>query len=194
MGTHLTSKKNPAHLTQPSKRQKTSLARRQGGESRRLSTGQLGDGVGSARVHNLCSLEAVRLVGVEVLITHTPPQLDNHEDQDEQHEHRRADEQQQVELGFSEVEHGSARLSALFLRHGHGNRPDHLRGEVLASYRSLNSIPNGVWEFVWPLTDGRSGDADCFGGGRHCAAEQLNGLFLVHAADVSALTARAQAC
>lgn len=90
MDTHLTSKKNPAHLTQPSKRQKTSLARRQGGESRRLSTGQLGDGVGSARGHNLCSLEAVRLVGVEVLVTHTPPQLDDHEDQDEQHEHRGA--------------------------------------------------------------------------------------------------------
>lgn len=108
MDTHLTSKKNPAHITQPSKRQKASLARRQGGESRRLSTGRLGGG--SARVHNLCSLEAMRLVGVEVLITHTPPQLDHHVDQDEQHEHRGADEQQQVELCFSEVEHGSAQL------------------------------------------------------------------------------------
>lgn len=86
----------------------------------------------------------------------------------------------------------------LDLLHGLGlcggdNRPDHLRGEVLASYRSLNSVPNGIGEFIGPLTDSRSGDADCFGGGRHCAAEQLYGLFLVHAADVSALTASAQA-
>ena len=135
MGTHLTSKKNPAHLTQPSKRQKTSLARRQGGESRRLSTGQLGDGVGSARGHNLCSLEAVRLVGVEVLITHTPPQLDDHEDQDEQHEHQGADEQQQVELGFSEVEHGSARLLCLFTWLGAAKHtPIDIRAQVFAAH------------------------------------------------------------
>lgn len=106
-------KKNPAHLTQKSKRKETSLARRQGGESRRLSTGRLGGW--SARGHNLCSLEAVWLIRVQVLIAHASPQLISHADQDEQNQHREADEQQQVELGFSEVEHGSARMSGLMV-------------------------------------------------------------------------------
>jgi len=74
-----------------------------------------------------------------------------------------------------------------------GDRPEHLRWKVLSSYCGLHSVPDGIREFFGPLADSRSGDADGFGGGRHCAAEQLNGLFLVHAADVSALTVRAQA-
>lgn len=106
MDTHLTRKKRPAGLVTTRHPAREEVCRGA------VCAGR-GDG-DSLRAHNLCSLEAVGLVWVEVLVTHTPPQLDDHADQDEQHEHRGADEQPQVELGFSEVEHGSTLLGWLW--------------------------------------------------------------------------------
>lgn len=182
MQTETLMKKKPAALTQPSAGNRALF---QGGDGSRLATGQPGS-VG-LRAHNGSLLAQ---------------QQPAHQCADG---HRREDEQQDGENGVHvsvlDVEwvlnlaptvthHAGNPVEApadvgeqqhLGLRGlGCGLRADQLGRQVPASDGGLNSVPDGVGKFFRPLTNSRARNADCFGGGCHGSAEQVNGLRFIH--------------
>lgn len=126
-------------------------ARFQGGDGRRQMTGRPG-GVG-LRAHNW-----------------SLPAQQSPADKPAEH-HWREDKQDDGQHGV----HGSA----LLLRGGWLGA-DQFGRQVPASDGGLDSVTDGVGELFRPLTDSRSRNADCFGGGCHGAPEQVNGLRFVH--------------